>query len=371
MTDSVSYSLPDISFPPLTDGVAMMNVVDLEYPSIDPDSAAVAVSSLVTSVNSTSGQFVLVPLGKINPGQEIIIPISDHLIPSSGGLKEITLQSDPNALPVGNPAPDEWITAEINNRIPAPITSVGLEGTPIIFLNIQYPFEYGGTGFNWGDPTIFAKPPTLTLAVEKTNLPNVQNDSNGCPIIDAYTLNNDSWTNNGLGEISSESAGLSKCHIKIQTQHFSKFVFSLRHIKSIQSYGPGTFGLGIVRSDANLNLLVIPDEPKNIHDSLIESFHVETEHRSVANPPHGFANVLCSREFGYGLLVGEYTNGNVPHRVIFLKMMLLDGAGNILGTGNGAIYDIDAYHTKIFNAIARHRADFDSCSIQITKAIAK
>jgi hypothetical protein len=319
-----------------------------------------------------SGQVIVIPLGKIIPGQEMIISVDDSLIPTYGGLKEISLQSASSAVPIGNPDPDEWMTAEVDNKIPSSITSSGLEGTPILFLNIQYPFEQSGVGFNWGNPATFAKPPTLTLVVYKTDLDYIQKDAVGCPIVDAHTLISDSWISNGLGEISSESVSSTKCHIKIQTQHFSKFAFSLRHIGSIQSSGPGAFGLGAVTTDARLNLLVVPDKAKTSSLATIQATNAKIEQsRTNTKPTEGFGNIACSRGFGYALMVGEYTGGSVPYSVIFLKMTLFDSSGRVLNTGSGTISDVDPHKTKLFNALSRYHAEFDSCSIQISNAIAK
>jgi hypothetical protein len=371
--NSQSSVLLDVSFPPLTSGSTIINTVGLpDYTIPDSTSGIAVIPTIVADTDATSGQVIVIPLGKINSGQEMIISVTDSLIPSYGGLKEINLQPASSAVPIGNPAPEEWMTAEIDDKIPPSLPTSGLEGAPFLFLNIQYPFEQSGTGFNWGNPTTFARPPILTLVVYKTSLDYIQKDSAGCPLVNAHTLVLGSWTSNGLGEVSSESVSSTKCHIKIQTQHFSKFAFSLRHISSIQSSGPGVFGLGAARTDSNLNLLVVPDKAKTSSLATIQATNVKSEQfRTVSDHAEGFDNITCSRGFGYALMIGEYTGGNVPYSIIFLKMTLLDSAGNILGTGSGSISDVGAHKTKIFNALSRYHADFDSCSIQISNAIAR
>ncbi|HEY8109253.1 MAG: hypothetical protein ACHQW9_01300 [Nitrososphaerales archaeon] len=363
----------NISFPPLTSGLTIINTIGLpDYTPLDSISGIAVIPAIVADTDAMSGQVIVIPLGKIIPGQEMIISVDDSLIPTYGGLKEISLQPASSAVPIGNPDPDEWMTAEVDNKIPSSITSSGLEGTPILFLNIQYPFEQSGVGFNWGNPATFAKPPTLTLVVYKTDLDYIQKDAVGCPIVDAHTLISDSWISNGLGEISSESVSSTKCHIKIQTQHFSKFAFSLRHIGSIQSSGPGAFGLGAVTTDARLNLLVVPDKAKTSSLATIQATNAKIEQsRTNTKPTEGFGNIACSRGFGYALMVGEYTGGSVPYSVIFLKMTLFDSSGRVLNTGSGTISDVDPHKTKLFNALSRYHAEFDSCSIQISNAIAK
>ncbi len=371
--NSQSSILLDVSFPSLTPGSTIINTVGLpDYTPRDSISGIAVIPTIVADTDALSGQVVVIPLGKIIPGQEMIISVADSLIPKYGGLKEINLQPDSSAVSIGSFAPEEWITVEIDNKVPSSITSSGLDGIPVLFLNIQYPFEQSSTGFNWGDPTTYAKPPTLTLVIYKTDLDYIQKDSVGCPLVDAHTLASGSWTSNGLGEISSESVSSTKCYIKIQTQHFSKFAFSLRHINSVQSSGPGIFGLGTVTNDASLNLLIVPDKAKTSNVATTQVTNTKTEQfRTVAYPTEGFDNIVCSRGFGYVLMVGEYTGGNVPYSVIFLKMTLLDSAGQILGTGSGTISDVGAHKTKLFNALSRYHANFDSCSVQINNAITK
>lgn len=84
-----------------------------------------------------------------------------------------------------------------------------------------------------------------------------------------------------------------------------------------------------------------------------------------------FSNFTCAKGIGNVMLTGQYTNGDTPYRVIFLKMFLLDKNGHTIATGNGNIPDIGAHEIKTFDAITRFSGNFSSCTVQIDNAIPK
>ncbi len=371
---SQSSVLLNTSFSPLTDGMTIVNTIDMPNYTLPNSTSVVAViPTAVTTVNETSGQFVATPpLANIITGQEMVIPVADSLVPSFGGLKEIDVQSSPTANSTSGTAPDEWLVAEIDNKIPSSINASDISGTPILFLSIQYPFEQTGVGFNWGNPQNHAKPPTLTLVVNKTNSVFIQNDSVGCPMIDAYTLSLGSWTSNGLGEISSTSISPTQCQVTIQSQHLSKFVFSMRHIGTIKNNDTNTFSIGT--DIGNIFGIGMADATNG---PVVKNFIQTTSTKIVATDTtkkdltQGFSNVHCSRGTEYAFMTGQYTSGNDSYKVIFIKMTLLDSTGHILVTGNGAISDVGAHTTTNFDAIARYSSSFTSCQVQVDSSIKK
>jgi len=374
--NSQSSILLNIVFPPLTSGTTIISAIGLpNYTLPNSTSVATIIPTVVTTVNPTSGQVIATPpFDKIIPGQKMIIPVTNSVIPSFGGLKEIDVQSSPTATSTGGTAPDEWFVAEVDNKLPSSISSSSIKGTIFLFVNIQYPFEDNGVGFNWGDPHTHAKPPTLTLVVNKTSQSFIQNDSQGCPIIDAYTLSSGAWTQNGLGEIFSSSISPTQCQITIQSQHLSKFAFSLRHISSLQSSGPGLFGVGTVANSLTSASLAGSLDNGTIDTATAVTSLLNTVtsfYKTIADPAEGFSNVECSQGSGFALMTGQYTSGAVPNKVVFLKMSLLDNTGHVLSTGNGDISDIDAHKTKSFNAIARFNDNFTSCTVQVDTTIPK
>jgi hypothetical protein len=269
------------------------------------------------------------------------------------------------------------------------ISSSNIKGTLFLFVNIQYPFEDNGVGFNWRDPSNHAKPPVLTLVVNKTSLNFIQNDNQGCPIVDAYTLSSGAWIQNGLGEISAASISPTQCQVTIQSQHLSKFAFSLRHVSFFQSSGPGLFGVGTVVTGltnspgifglgtvsnglTSASLAGSLDKGTiNRANALLDT--VTSFYNAIADPRSsgGFSNVECSQGSGYTLMTGQYTAGDVAEKVVFLKMSLLDSTGHVLAIGNGDVSDIAAHETKSFNAIARFNDNFASCTVQVDTTIPK
>ena len=91
----------------------------------------------------------------------------------------------------------------------------------------------------------------------------------------------------------------------------------------------------------------------------------------TTSPIQNFSNFTCNEGIGNVLLTGQYTNGDIPYKVIFLKMLVLDKNGHALATGHGNISNIAAHEIKSFNAIDRFSGDFSSCIIQIDSAIPK
>src|SRR6267143_877717 len=215
----------------------IINTIGLENYSLPNSTNLVSIiPTIVARVNATTDYVAATPpLSGIIPGQEMIIPVTDSLLPSFGGLKKIDVQSSPS-VNSGKNNPN-WFVFEVDKKIPASINSRGIDGAPILFVDIQHPFEETGSGFNWSDPSNHAVSPLLTLVINKVASDSIQKDSNGCPIVNGYTLSGDSWTSVGVREISSRSISLTQCEITIQSQHLSKFAFSLQHFSSFTSSG--------------------------------------------------------------------------------------------------------------------------------------
>jgi hypothetical protein len=233
---SASSLLLNTTFASLTNGSTIVNTIGLDNYSLPNSTNVVAViPTIVTNVSTTSGYIVSTPpISEVIPGQEMIISVADPLIPSFGGLKSITVQSSPisKSSAANN---TNWFVAEVEKKIPPTISSNGIKFKPIFFINIQHPFEENKKAFNWSNASNFATSPTLTIIVNKNSSSSIQNDSVGCPMINTYTRVSGSWTTLGVGEISSKSVSTSKCEIIIQSQHLSKFAFSLDHLNSLST----------------------------------------------------------------------------------------------------------------------------------------
>src|SRR5438309_243972 len=230
------------SFAPLTKGSTIINTIGLENYSL-PDSTSLVsvIPTILAKVNDTTDYVASTPpLAGIIAGQEMIIPVTDSLLPSFGGLKQIDVKSSQSVNSGTNNT--NWFVFEVDKKIPSSLGSRSEEHTPVLFVDIQHPFEETGSGFNWSDPSNHDLPPLLTIVVNKEASGSIQKDSKGCPIVNGYTLADGLWTSVGISEISSRSISSSQCEITMQSQHLSKFVFSLQHFSSFTSSGslPGS-----------------------------------------------------------------------------------------------------------------------------------
>lgn len=256
---TVSSVLLNASFAPLTNGSTIVNTIGLENYSL-PNTANVVtvIPTIVTNVSTTNGYIASTPIvSGVIPGQEMIIPVADPLIPSFGGLKAITVQSSSTSK-LGGVNNTNWFVAEVENKIPSTIGSKGIKNTPILFINIQHPFEENKIGFNWSNASNLAVPPTLTIIVHKNSSSVIQQDSAGCPVVNTYTLASGSWTTLGIGELSSKSISRSKCQITITSQHLSKFAFSLMHLDSLVADISSTFGKVTTAAPQGITLTLNP-----------------------------------------------------------------------------------------------------------------
>ena len=240
--NSISSVSLNASFAPLTKGSTIINTIGLENYSL-PDSTSLVsvIPTILAKVNDTTDYVASTPpLAGIIAGQEMIIPVTDSLLPSFGGLKQIDVKSSQGVNSGTNNT--NWFVFEVDKKIPSSLGSVGINNVPEFFVNVQHPFEETGSGFNWSDPSNHDLPPLLTLVINKEASGSIQKDSNGCPIVNGYTLADGLWTSVGISEISSRSISSSQCEITMQSQHLSKFVFSLQHFSSFTSSGslPGS-----------------------------------------------------------------------------------------------------------------------------------
>ncbi|MBI3640538.1 MAG: hypothetical protein HY223_09550 [Thaumarchaeota archaeon] len=291
---SESSVLLNTSFAPLTSGSTIINTIGLENYSLPNSTNVVSIiPTIVTSVSTSSGYIVATPpLAEVIPGQTMIIPVVDPLIPSFGGLKAIIVQSSPIPKPGINNT--NWFVTEIENKIPPTISSNGINGVPILFIDLQHPFEENRTAFNWSNASNLAAAPTLIIVVNKISSSSIQKDSTGCPVVNAYTQVSGSWTTLGVREVSSKSVSLSKCEIAIKSQHLSKFAFSLKHLSSLTSdvglsgRGKASSGLDNNRNSNSAFAISLPNNTVSNplpHQQIIDSSIVQnkTLHQQITN----------------------------------------------------------------------------------------
>ncbi len=92
------------------------------------------------------------------------------LIPSTGGLKQLDVQSN-SSLPQGN-ATNDWFVVKAVNTLPSSLPVLPKNDKLILYVNVDYQHEENGIGFDWSKPSNFAKPPQLTLQLPK-NAPGI------------------------------------------------------------------------------------------------------------------------------------------------------------------------------------------------------
>ena len=185
------------------------------------------IPTIATTNDVHNGQIITTPpLSVIVPGQSMVIPVQDSVISNSGGLKQISVQSSNTSSSIGDPQSD-WFVIRTNKTLPSSLPSLpNTINKTTLFVNVTYPFESTGKGFNWGDPSNFAQLPTMTLTIPKPGS-GVPIDSNGCAqsAIFVYDPQANSWTTNPVTILSTTpSAGNSNtCDVLVQAPHFSQF----------------------------------------------------------------------------------------------------------------------------------------------------
>ncbi|NDF36115.1 MAG: hypothetical protein EB154_09805, partial [Nitrosopumilaceae archaeon] len=185
------------------------------------------------------------PLDHYTPGQMLVVPVETSLLPSYGGVKQLTVDSYDNRSPTGT-APNEWFVVETGSSVPSGVpnllTQSGITNDNInLFVDVSYPYESSNKGFNWGLASNVVNA-SMTLRVQKSST--VESDSNGCPVVTVYTLNKstNTWETTGVSSNTPSSVDSSSCDITVSTQHFSEFAVSSKKkaTSSTSSSSPST-----------------------------------------------------------------------------------------------------------------------------------
>ncbi|MFN3654234.1 MAG: hypothetical protein ACK4TO_02775, partial [Candidatus Nitrosotenuis sp.] len=214
------------SFASQTSGQHIVNTLGVMNYSVptSPQTTSV-IPSIVTAPSGSSPQFTASPpLNRIVPGQTIIIPVETDLLPSYGGLKQLTIKSMDGKSPVGNP-PNEWFVIETASSIPTSIGSTGIQQSNVnLFVDVSYQYEVNGMGFNWNDPNNIVPKPSLQLRVAKSS--SVVSDTNGCPVLTPYILNGGTWSSTGVTITTISSVNANSCDLEMTVPHFSEFALA-------------------------------------------------------------------------------------------------------------------------------------------------
>ncbi|HXG14363.1 MAG TPA: hypothetical protein VNK25_04450, partial [Candidatus Nitrosotenuis sp.] len=224
ITKQASIKL-SLSFPALSTGKTIQQTIGVKNYSIpeSPHTTSV-IPSIVTAPSSSSPQFVMTPpLNKIIPGQMMVMPVEPTLLPSWGGLKQMTVHPMNGKSSVGN-APDDWFVVETSSNVPSAVGTNGITQTnPNLFVDVKYRFEEDGVGFDWSDSDNFAEDPVLKVRVAKSS--SVISDSNGCPVMTGYMFDTSSntWKQQGITLSNIVSIDANTCELDLTVDHFSRF----------------------------------------------------------------------------------------------------------------------------------------------------
>lgn len=109
----------------------------------------------------------------------------------------------------------------------------------------------------------------------------------------------------------------------------------------------------------------------NDSNSVTDNSQIQNVSMKQISNATNFSNIKCSKGLDHVLLEGQFHNGDIAYKVIFLRMSIFDETGSLLTTGSGYISDVKPHEIKDFNAITRFNGNFSSCTVQIDNAIPK
>ncbi|MEW6044548.1 MAG: hypothetical protein AB1608_09805, partial [Thermoproteota archaeon] len=190
------------------------------------------IPSFVTQPSGTQPQYIASPpLAEIIPGQMMIMPVEDELLPTWGGVAQVEL----HPLDTASSTTNDWLVIETSPTIPSSIGTSGIAQTNVnLFVDVKYRFEEEGVGFDWSQEANHQTDPVLKLRVEK--LDDVVTTANGCPVLTPYTFSGGSWVQTGVSISSPVEIDADTCEVDMTVQHFSRF--SLASTPSTPSSGP-------------------------------------------------------------------------------------------------------------------------------------
>ncbi len=231
------------SFTSQTSGQTIINSLGVQNYTVSTSPFTTSViPSMVTAPSGTSSQFVATPpLTGFVPGQAVVVPVETSLLPSYGGLVQLSVDAADGSSSIGN-AKNDWFVVETASTIPSTLGTSGISNDRInLFVDVSYQYEISNKGFNWSVENNFATKPTLTLRVAKSST--VESDANGCPIMTAYTLNRatSTWIQTGISITTPSSVNSNSCDVILSTPHFSEFALSSK-TKASTSSGASTSG---------------------------------------------------------------------------------------------------------------------------------
>jgi hypothetical protein len=216
------------SFTSQTSGQTVIDALGIQNYTVSTSPFTTSIiPTIVTTPSGTASQFVATPpLNKFISGQAVVVPVETALLPSYGGLVQLSADARDGKSSTGN-AKNDWFVVESASSIPSSLGTSGITNDRInLFVDVNYQYEASGKGFDWGNENNHATTPTLTLRVAKSST--VESDANGCPIMTAYTLNRstNTWVQTGISITTPSSVDTNSCNVVLSTPHFSEFALT-------------------------------------------------------------------------------------------------------------------------------------------------
>ncbi|WP_155991553.1 LamG domain-containing protein [Candidatus Nitrosotenuis uzonensis] len=238
ITKQASVKL-SISFSSLSSGKTIQNTIGIQNYSV-PESPEITsvIPSIVTAPSGTSPQFVMTPpMNKIIPGQTMILPVETDLMPSWGGLKQLSVQSKDGVIPTA--APGDWLVIESAPTVPSAVGTNGISNNVRLFVEVKYRHAEDGIGYDWSQTANHKTKPVLKVQVAKSS--SLASDANGCPVLTGYMFDTTSntWKTQGIQVGNAVSINTNTCELDLTVDHFSRFSLSAPSSGTTGPSGPG------------------------------------------------------------------------------------------------------------------------------------
>jgi len=233
---------------PGTPGASIQNIIGMpSYVLPSDDDLTVIIPATVTQETGTH-QIIATPMyDAVIPGQTMIIPVENSLLPSFGSVSQLEITSLNTSSSVGVFG-DDWIVIEVDNEIvnDPTLASSGISNELELFIDVKYRYEDGSVGFNWGDENNYESDPVLTILVPLPTNPEILTLPNGCADVEVHTLVGNTWTA-GIDRVLSNVPSIDNpgfCEVEIESDHYSKKSVSSRRSASSSSSSSSDGGGG-------------------------------------------------------------------------------------------------------------------------------
>ena len=233
---------------PGSDAGSIQDTIGMPSYVLPTDNDLTVILPVTVTSETTTHQVVCSPsYDQVVPGQTMIMPVEDSLIPTFGGVSLFSVTSSNSSSSVGAPEND-YTCLEIDNELvnDPSLASSGIDNKLELFIDVKYRHEEKGTGFDWNNSTNFASPGKITALVPIPTDSETTTLANGCADIEVHTLVDGTWTS-GIDTVvsnipSEDNDGF--CEVEIESDHYSKKSVSSRRSSSSSGGDSGSGSSG-------------------------------------------------------------------------------------------------------------------------------